>query len=301
MSRVVVAWKPLSAKASAAASISRPAASAPAGRPAALRVPVVLVMVDSMPHGAETKQALSHRRRAMPRNVYGPDHEAFRETAREFVDRSLQPRAEDFIEDKAIGARRLARGRQAGPARPRGARGVRRVRGRRLPVQRRARRGALEVHRRGVLLLRHPRRLRRAVPRRPGHRGAEAALAARVLLRRAGHRDRDDRALRRVRPGRAEDDRGARRRRLGPQRLQDLHHQRLLGRPRRGGRPHRPAKGAKGITLFGVETGMAGLRARPQAGQGRPDESDTAELFFDDVRVPDANVHRRGRPRLHRT
>ena len=39
----------------------------------------------------------------MPRNVYGPDHEAFRETAREFVDRSLMPRAEDFIKDKAIG------------------------------------------------------------------------------------------------------------------------------------------------------------------------------------------------------
>ena len=39
----------------------------------------------------------------MPRNVYGPDHEAFRETAREFVDRSLKPRAEDFIKDKAIG------------------------------------------------------------------------------------------------------------------------------------------------------------------------------------------------------
>ena len=39
----------------------------------------------------------------MPRNVYGPDHEAFRETAREFVERSLKPRAEDFLKDKAMG------------------------------------------------------------------------------------------------------------------------------------------------------------------------------------------------------
>ena len=39
----------------------------------------------------------------MPRNVYGPDHEAFRGTAREFVERSLKPRAEQFIEARSIG------------------------------------------------------------------------------------------------------------------------------------------------------------------------------------------------------
>ncbi len=39
----------------------------------------------------------------MPRNVYGPDHEAFRETAHEFVERSLKPRAEQFIQDRCIG------------------------------------------------------------------------------------------------------------------------------------------------------------------------------------------------------
>ncbi|HEX7461323.1 MAG TPA: acyl-CoA dehydrogenase family protein [Dermatophilaceae bacterium] len=38
----------------------------------------------------------------MPRNVYGPDHEAFRRTAREFVERSLKPRAEKFIEARSI-------------------------------------------------------------------------------------------------------------------------------------------------------------------------------------------------------
>jgi len=38
----------------------------------------------------------------MPRNVYGPDHEAFRASVREFVERSLKPRAEDFISAKSI-------------------------------------------------------------------------------------------------------------------------------------------------------------------------------------------------------
>ncbi len=73
----------------------------------------------------------------------------------------------------------------------------------------------------------HPRRHRGAVPRAPHHRGAEAALAARVLLGRDPHRDRHDRARRRLRPRRPEDHRGPRRRRLGHQRLQDVHHQRL--------------------------------------------------------------------------
>jgi alkylation response protein AidB-like acyl-CoA dehydrogenase len=39
----------------------------------------------------------------MPRNLYTPDHEAFRETAREFVERSLKPRAQQFIEARCIG------------------------------------------------------------------------------------------------------------------------------------------------------------------------------------------------------
>ena len=51
-----------------------------------------------------------------------------------------------------------------------------------------------------------------------------------------------------------------------------------------------PDKGAKGITLFGVETGMPGFtRGRKLDKVGQP-ESDTAELFFADVRVPAANV-----------
>jgi alkylation response protein AidB-like acyl-CoA dehydrogenase len=38
----------------------------------------------------------------MPRNVYGPDHEAFRSSVREFVERTLRPRAEQMLEAKSI-------------------------------------------------------------------------------------------------------------------------------------------------------------------------------------------------------
>ena len=50
-----------------------------------------------------------------------------------------------------------------------------------------------------------------------------------------------------------------------------------------------PAKKARGITLFVLEEGMAGFeRGRKLDKVGQP-EADTAELFFTDVRVPDAN------------
>jgi alkylation response protein AidB-like acyl-CoA dehydrogenase len=49
-------------------------------------------------------------------------------------------------------------------------------------------------------------------------------------------------------------------------------------------------KGAKGITLFAVEADMAGFeRGRKLDKVGQP-EADTSELFFDDVEVPAANV-----------
>jgi len=55
-----------------------------------------------------------------------------------------------------------------------------------------------------------------------------------------------------------------------------------------------PARGARGISLFAVETGMAGFsRGRKLDKVGQP-EADTAELFFEDVRVPQANLI--GRP-----
>ncbi|MGL5856831.1 MAG: acyl-CoA dehydrogenase family protein [Angustibacter sp.] len=49
-----------------------------------------------------------------------------------------------------------------------------------------------------------------------------------------------------------------------------------------------PSAGAKGITLFGVEAGMAGFDRGRKLDKVGQTESDTAELFFTDVRVPDA-------------
>ncbi|MDQ4085142.1 MAG: acyl-CoA dehydrogenase family protein [Actinomycetota bacterium] len=51
-----------------------------------------------------------------------------------------------------------------------------------------------------------------------------------------------------------------------------------------------PEKKAKGITLFGVEAGMEGFTRGNKLDKVGQEESDTAELFFDNVRVPDANV-----------
>jgi long-chain-acyl-CoA dehydrogenase len=51
-----------------------------------------------------------------------------------------------------------------------------------------------------------------------------------------------------------------------------------------------PEKKAKGITLFGVERGMAGFTNGRKLDKAGQPESDTAELFFEDVRVPSANI-----------
>ncbi len=51
-----------------------------------------------------------------------------------------------------------------------------------------------------------------------------------------------------------------------------------------------PAKGAKGISLFAVETGMPGFTRGRKLDKVGQEESDTAELFFDGVRVPAANL-----------
>jgi alkylation response protein AidB-like acyl-CoA dehydrogenase len=50
-----------------------------------------------------------------------------------------------------------------------------------------------------------------------------------------------------------------------------------------------PTKGAKGITLFMVEDGMPGFTRGRKLDKVGQEESDTAELFFSDLRVSDAN------------
>jgi alkylation response protein AidB-like acyl-CoA dehydrogenase len=51
-----------------------------------------------------------------------------------------------------------------------------------------------------------------------------------------------------------------------------------------------PEKGARGISLLGVETGMPGFERGRKLDKVGQLESDTAELFFTDVRIPAANV-----------
>ena len=116
----------------------------------------------------------------MKRRIYTDDHEAFRASAREFVDREVRPRMEEFIEARAIprdiwieaGKQGLLGleipeeygGSEAGDYRFNAVLGEEFAR----------------VSAVGVLVPGHPRRRRRALPARPVHRGAEAALAARA-------------------------------------------------------------------------------------------------------------------------
>ncbi|WP_328405460.1 acyl-CoA dehydrogenase family protein [Streptomyces sp. NBC_00390] len=51
-----------------------------------------------------------------------------------------------------------------------------------------------------------------------------------------------------------------------------------------------PEKKARGITLFGVEAGMEGFTRGRKLDKVGQTESDTAELFFDEVRVQDTHV-----------
>ncbi len=51
-----------------------------------------------------------------------------------------------------------------------------------------------------------------------------------------------------------------------------------------------PEKKARGITLFGVEATMPGFSRGPKLDKAGQDESDTAELFFEGMRVPASNI-----------
>ncbi|WP_433324087.1 acyl-CoA dehydrogenase family protein [Spirillospora sp. CA-294931] len=51
-----------------------------------------------------------------------------------------------------------------------------------------------------------------------------------------------------------------------------------------------PDRGAKGITLFGVEAGMPGFTRGTKLDKVGQPEADTSELFFENVRVPDSHL-----------
>ena len=223
----------------------------------------------------------------MPRNVYGPDHEAFRETAREFVDRSLKPRAEDFIKDKAIGR---AVGLEAG------AQGLL---GLEVPEQYEA--GDFRLN---AVLAEELSKFTAAASScfgihtdcvapylvdlgteeqkqrwLPGFCSGELVTAIAMTepsggsdlaaLRTTAVRDGDDWVLNGSKTF-----------------ITNGYSADLVVVAARTS----PEKRARGITLFGVETGMPGFERGRKLDKVGQEESDTAELFFTDVRVPGANV-----------
>ena len=116
----------------------------------------------------------------MPRNIYGPDHEAFRSSVREFVERTLKPRAEQMLEVKSIDRDIWKEAGKQGlfgldiPEEFGGA-GADDYRFNAIAAEEIAGFNAAVS-----LLLRHPHRRLPALHRRPRHPGAEGALAARA-------------------------------------------------------------------------------------------------------------------------
>ena len=135
----------------------------------------------------------------MERTLYDDDHEAYRETVREFLAREVVPYKDKWDDDRWITAGGLPGGRRGRALRAPGPRGVRRQRGNGLPLPAGRRRGDRQGQRH--LVRRDPRPAGRPVPRlpaRPGQRGAEEAVATRLRSRRPDRCARDDRTRHRA-------------------------------------------------------------------------------------------------------
>ena len=93
------------------------------------------------------------------------------------------------------------------------------------------------------------------------------------------------------RPGRGAHDRGPRRRHVRPQRAEDVHHQRRAW-PTWSSWWRRPTpdQGAHGVSLIAVERGTPGFTRGRRLEKVGLKANDTAELFFDDCRVPAENL-----------
>jgi alkylation response protein AidB-like acyl-CoA dehydrogenase len=225
----------------------------------------------------------------MPRNVYGPDHEAFRETAREFVERSLKPRAEDFLKDKAMGREVWLEAGAQGllglevPEQYGGSEGgdfrLNAVLAEELSKFTAAASSCFGIHTDCVapylVDLGTEEQKQRWLP---GFCSGEIVTAIAMTepsggsdlaaLKTTAVRDGDDWVLNGSKTF-----------------ITNGYSADLVVVAARTS----PEKGAKGITLFGVETGMAGFERGRKLDKVGQEESDTAELFFTDVRVPDAN------------
>ena len=113
-----------------------------------------------------------------------------------------------------------------------------------------------------------------------------------VVAGREDHRGRRHRAGRRLRREGHPHHRAARRRRLRAERRQDVHHQRRARRPllRRRQEPIRRCGLRNAISMFLVEKGTPGFRVGRALDKQGWRSSDTAELVFEDCRVPAENL-----------
>jgi len=226
----------------------------------------------------------------MPRNLYSADHEAFRQTAREFVERSLKPRAQQFIDDRVIDRQvwieagkqgllglevpEVYGGSAAGDYR------FNAVLGEELAKFTAAASSCLGIHADCVAPYLVDLGTQEQKERwLPDFCSGELITAIAMTepsggsdlaaLKSAAVRDGDDWILNGSKTF-----------------ITNGYQADLVVVAARTS----PEKGARGISLFGVETGMAGFERGRKLDKVGQQESDTAELFFTDVRVPDANV-----------
>jgi len=226
----------------------------------------------------------------MPRNVYGPDHEAFRTTVREFVERALKPRAEELIEARLIGREvwleagkqdllglevpEAYGGSQAGDFR------FNAVMAEELSKFNAAASSSFGIHTDCVapylVELGTQEQKQRWLP---GFCTGEIITAI-AMTEPSGGSDLAALKSTAVRQG---DDwilNGSK------TFITNGYQADLVIVAARTS----PEKGARGITLFGVETGMPGFERGRKLDKVGQLEADTAELFFTDVLVPGANV-----------
>jgi len=226
----------------------------------------------------------------MPRNVYEPDHEAFRDTAREFVERSLKPRAESFLEARSIDREvwieagkqgllglevpEVYGGSEAGDFR------FNAILVEELSKFNAAASSCFGIHTDCVapylVDLGTEEQKERWLP---GFCSGQIITAIAMTEPSGG----SDLAALKSTAVRAGDDwilNGSK------TFITNGYQADLVIVAARTS----PEKGAKGITLFGVETGMPGFARGRKLDKVGQQESDTAELFFTDVRLPGANV-----------
>jgi len=225
----------------------------------------------------------------MPRNVYGPDHEAFRESVRHFVERTLRPRAEDFIEARSIDR---AVWQEAGKhgllgldiPEVYGGVGAGDFRFNAVVAEEIAKFNAAASSCFGIhadvcppyfVELGTEEQKQRWLP----GMAAGDLICALAMTEPSGGSDLAALRTTAVRHGEDWVVNGSKTFITNGYQA-DL----VIAAVRTD-----PTKGARGITLFVLEAGMAGFsRGRKLDKVGQP-EADTAEMFFDDVRVPDAN------------